>query len=339
MSVLCLPKGESMIKFKIICPLLFVLLLLPSFASASSILGAAGEYNVFTFGDMNVTSDTEGRVAVGGNFTASDYSVGVLAPQSSYSLVTGGDVDYIRGSINNGGIYSQGDVSLNNYTVFGDIHANGSVSYGPGGGTVTGGVIQNNSGLVSPVNFAAEESYLKSLSAELSQQSTSLGAELKYGANMYLTGDGTTALQVFHLDGAELLSATSLMLNDIAEGASLLLNISGDVSGLTNMGLSALTAFGDKVLFNFYDADILTLAGVGVWGSILAPHAAVSFNSGQINGTVIADYLTGSGQYNYNPYVGDGLGSTPVPEPGTLVLFSIGILGAYGVLRRRAANL
>ncbi len=39
--------------------------------------GLANDYNVFVFGDLNLSNtDAEGRVAVGGNATLSNYGVG-----------------------------------------------------------------------------------------------------------------------------------------------------------------------------------------------------------------------------------------------------------------------
>lgn len=38
-------------------------------------LGIAQDYNVFVFGDMNQSSDAEGRVAVGGNATFTNFGI------------------------------------------------------------------------------------------------------------------------------------------------------------------------------------------------------------------------------------------------------------------------
>ncbi|MEJ2200830.1 MAG: choice-of-anchor A family protein, partial [Desulfuromonadaceae bacterium] len=155
----------------------------------------------------------------------------------------------------------------------------------------------------------------------------------KWGSNMILTGDGASKVQVFQLDGADLLNSSVLLLNNVAADATLLLNVSGQSTGLTSMGLGALQAYGDRVLFNFFEADLLQLAGVGIWGSILAPFADIAQSQGIIHGTLIASSFAGTMQQNYNPFQGE-LG-TPVPEPSTLLLFLIGAWGVYRVSRRR----
>ena len=66
--------------------------------------GLANDYNVFVFGNMNMSNtDAEGRVAVGGNATLTNYGVGAgitpLPPANTDpSFVVGGNINVTGGS-------------------------------------------------------------------------------------------------------------------------------------------------------------------------------------------------------------------------------------------------
>lgn len=299
-----------------ICLALCLISFIPALVSASSILGTAGDYNTFVFNDFSNNSDTEGRLAVAGDAYLDGYAVGLKNTAGGDSLIVGGSLNmWNGGNIYNGDarVGATGIVPNYDFTPQGQYYVGGS----------------------SPIDFAKEETYLKSLSTSLSQQTTNGTAEYKWGSNMFLTGDGTSKLQVFELSGFELLNSTVLWLDNVADDATILLNVSGDVAGLTNMGLAALKDFSDSVLFNFYEADVLKLAGVGVWGSVFAPFADINNSEGVINGTIIASSFSGTMQQNHNPFTGEIPGPTPVPEPGTFALFMLGLLGGCAVWRRR----
>ena len=89
-------------RFSMLCAALAVALSALVAPAHASILGVAGEFNGFVFG--NLTShgqDTEGRLAVGGNLVASSYAVGsggigpavpITNPRTDV-LVVGGDLN------------------------------------------------------------------------------------------------------------------------------------------------------------------------------------------------------------------------------------------------------
>ncbi len=81
----------------------------------------ASDYNVFVFHDMNVwTSDSQGRVAAGGNISMSGgYSIGLLASPADYSMISGGNVYFGPGTVFNGGVFVGGNIQLQNYGVVG----------------------------------------------------------------------------------------------------------------------------------------------------------------------------------------------------------------------------
>jgi len=305
----------------------------PSYAT--TLLGDAALYNVFAFGDMNVGSDTQGRIAAGGNFSAQHYSIGLLSPAAQYSLVSGGDVYFRYGSIYHGGIFSEGNVTIGNHYVGGNVVANGTVTT-VAGGTVAG-TVQAGSSLAGPVDFTAAEIYLKGVSYDLSHG----------------TMNGTTTVSPWHaitLSGSDAVNLFSLSGTDLGDASSLTFDFASDEIGIVNVSgtscdFSGFGFFGggtaENILFNFYEATSLTIGSIGVRGSILAPYAHITFNSGVVNGSVIADSIVGGGQFNQNLFDHEiPNGSQPVPEPATMLLFGSGLAGlaATRLRKRKSGN-
>lgn len=317
---------------------------LPTLASASW-LSPADDYNLFLSGDLTSNSDTQGRIAAGGNITLNNYSVGLLSASSDYSLVAGGNVNFQSGSIHNGGTYSSGNTHLNHHSVAGNVTSQGNVSFGSGGGSVSGS-ISSNSLAASPANFASSFSYLNNASNTLGGMANTGAVFVNSGAgyaNITLTG--SSALNVFSIDSALLASATSLTF-DVGNNAALI-NVTGSSVSMGGFGINNGGNDGSNILYNFYEADSLSIENLGLFGSILAPDAELTFDSGQINGTVVAQSMYGSGQFNYNPFgYGDPfspqtpLPTAPVPvsEPQTLLLLGSGSLLLLGLNRRRKKN-
>lgn len=304
-----------------------------TFSHADTMLGVAADYNVFAFGDMNVTSDTQGRIAAGGNFSATNYSIGLLSSPAPYSLVAGGNVNFGPGTIYNGGIYSGGDVALHNYGVYGDVAAKGAVTRT--GGTVTGTVTAGTS-LAAPVDFTAAEIYLKGVSQDLSHRTVNgITTVSPWHA---ITLSGHDAVNTFYLSGADLGSASSLKF-DFASDEIGIVNVSGTSCDFSGFAFSG-AGLAENILFNFYEATALDVYGIGVRGSILAPYADITFASGVVNGTVIAESVYGGGQYNQNLFDHEIPGSQPVPEPGTILLLGSGLAGiaAKRIGRKRREN-
>ena len=95
-----------------------------------------------------------------------------------------------------------------------------------------------------------------------------------------------------------------LMTINVPNGSVVLVNIDGSdivwTGGLMVNGTSI-----NNVLYNFYEASMITIQGIDVRGSILAPCATVDFVTGVQNGQMIAKYLIGQGQYNCEPFLGN----------------------------------
>ncbi len=298
---------------------LFIALTISVPISHAGLLGPANDYNAFVFGDMTVwNSDSQGRIAVGGNVDVQFYGVGSLAAPDTYSIVSGGNVDYVSGSVQNGGIFAGGDVVLDHHTVNGDVTANGTISYGSGGGTVTG-TATPAAGATSPIDFISAYNTLSSTSNALKNM-TANGTT--YDPSWHaIKFTGTESVNIFDLDGSSLDNAVSMTF-DVAADSISIVNVSGTVNDFSGFGIN-LGGNGkvENILYNFYESTDLTIGNISIQGSILAANAAIDFNSANIDGTLIAGSITGKGQFHqhlFNPNV------PIVPEPVSTILFITG---------------
>ena len=254
------------------------------------IVSGIDEVNVIVLNDANPTgADTEGRMYVGGdaNFSGG-YSVGnperMDVDCSTYSLVVGGTLNFPSGSV-----------------------GTGMVAYGGADSTIGSGVnfacgYERNTDVVD----------FEALSENVHRYSDALALLEPTGTtgtgNGVITLVGTDPeLNVFYLDGTVLSSANAFSIQ-VPDESTVLVNISGTDVTMANMGFDVQGGLcrgeeGDmchNVLYNFYEAETLTVSGIGVQGSVLAPHADLVFTGGNIDGQVIVNNLTGDGEFH--PY-------------------------------------
>lgn len=318
------------------------LLLLPASLQATP-LGVAGDYNVFIFGDVNQRyTDTQGGVAVGGNASYEHMSVASHVYESlpHGDLVVGGDLDWSHGSVG----------WLNPSTPDSSDSKNGSIVVGgtakigldkDGYETVTYGSM--TSGM--PIDFVSEQQRLQSLSnywGNLSPNGTT--SILFDGDEIHLDG-ADPLLNIFSLDGAMLQQDLGFHIN-VPETATTLVNVSGLSSNLQNFGFFFNGAEGNNnpdfpdtsILYNFFEADALTIAGIEIHGSILAPFADILFYDGHIDGNLIARALEGDGEAHNELFDGDLPTPPAVPEPATIVLLGMGLIGAAIASKRNQSS-
>ncbi len=266
----------------------------PAGACIANPLGPAADYNVFVSGNFTSTaSDTQGRLAAGGNVSLTNYSIGAtLAPAdaSRDTLIVGGALNFHAGAVAHGNAVSHGTGTLE------------GVTFTSGNGYRQG----------TALDFGAAANTLRSDATGDAALPVNGTTAFQYN-QITLTGTDSR-LNIFTVSGANLSMANSLTINAPA-GSTALVNISGDTVRLQNEGFALHGVERTHVLYNFPQATALTLSNVGIDGSILAPFAAIAFDNGAITGQLIGASLTGSGQANNAPFAGCLPASSPTSSP------------------------
>ncbi len=252
-------------------------------------LGVAGAFNVFALHNfISSGSDTEGAIAVGNDLTLSNYSVNALGlAYHGLSAVVGGSLSFYGGSLHGTATYgaSQHSGQLSN----GDVVRKASPDF----------------------SFANEATRLTALSDQVATLATT-GSVTVQGGGLTFTGDGKSAVQVFSISGAQLMSASVSNFAKLSPGQTVIVNVTGSAAGFSGGTPNGFGAY--NTLFNFSNAQTLSFNNVGVWGSILAPRAQVNGGGGQINGNVIVKDWNSGVQINANHYfqlVSVTLGTSP----------------------------
>ncbi len=315
------------------CLLALATVMLPLASSPAQVLTP---YDLFVFHNFDHTqTETNGREAIGGNATLTNWRVGGSLPSdySDYSLVVGGNVTSNSGSVAAGRTYIGGtlDSTLTGFPL----------AYPP------------EIGGPSPVDFASDITRLTDISNNYAAMNTT-GATVLNGNQLQFIGGGP--LNIFSVSIAMLQSGTGAYEFVTPNGATDIVNVLGSSSssafnntgfffdctntsgigacqGGTNANTPAAAAL---TLWNFNTQDQLLLGGP-VHGSILAPNADVTFGYGDVVGTVVVGSATSNAEYYGNEdFVGE-LPTSSTPEPATFGLVALGLIGLAADTRRRRA--
>ncbi len=262
---------------------------LGSFTQAHATLSAASDFNLFALGNVNQNAtDIEGKAAIAGSASFSNMGIGSQLPNSNGSvdvLVVGGHLSFANGQVNAGNLVYGSSASLSNFGV-----PNGAIR------------------VDAPIDFITSAATLRQWATELDAL-VSNGSTVITPWNAILLTGSDTALNVFTLQASALASATSFNLLAPA-GSTVLINVEGTAVTMQNFGFLYSGVAREQVLFNMLDATSLTMQGISIEGSILAPWANTTFNNGQMNGQLITVNLQGGGELHHHPFTGT------LPPPG-----------------------
>jgi choice-of-anchor A domain-containing protein len=251
----------------------------PVTACLAAPLGTANEFNLFTLNNVTAFSGSVfGRTVIGGSANISNYGFGQSLTDSN------GQRD---------DLIVQTSLSFNGGQVY-----NGNIVYGTSASIAPDVVVPNGTVRQATIfNISQVTTELRSLSTRLSQLTTN---GVNSTANGALTLTGTNSVRnVFSVSPTQLEQAWGIFIN-IPAGSTALVNVSGANVSFSNKSVyinnvsSDVTPGQQGVVFNFHQATSLTVSGISVKGSILAPLALLNFTNGQINGSVIANQLSTS---------------------------------------------
>jgi choice-of-anchor A domain-containing protein len=246
--------------------------------TATSDVGRApipSTFSVLVKDTINGIVSAGGAIAAGGDVTLSSMSINGTAHQP-VGLIGGGRVNLSNGSIS-------GDVTY------------GVASTIPGTVTITG-----QKSLKTFDTRAAFQS-LASLSSLLAEETTNATVTASNGS-LQMTGT-RTGMNVFQVSADALAQSSSVQIT-VPSGAGALVNITGNATvSLQNKGVSLQGATAAALLWNIPRAAFVQISSIGLQGSVLAPRALVNFDSGSVNGTIVAAAFnsSGSGSLQFTP--------------------------------------
>ncbi|MDR7667184.1 choice-of-anchor A family protein, partial [Methanosarcina sp. Z-7115] len=279
------------------------LLTIPVTASTNP-FGTAENYNGFIFKNvLHNGGDVEGAFAVGGDTTLSSFGVGSSLPAggnpAGIGMVVGGNSTWNNGELFHGNMCVGGTVSHTSVTI-------------------DDGVLLNPS---TPINFTAEEIYLKSLSSYWASLPATPGTTviLQSWGRLDLTGTNSS-LNVFFVSNVQWQGTGEIQLV-VPSGSSVIINVEGTTDSLPhtppgyfgNMNFNGNNGGNawQTAIWNFYNMTNMSMSSVSWKGSLLAPYANFTYANGNVEGNLIAKSMTmpGSAELHLYPFIGD----VPVP--------------------------
>lgn len=342
----------------------------PVLAQSNQISGidALREWNLVVLGNLNSSSEVEGRTFVGGNLSGNSSNYGIRATTSANGqpgLTVVGDVTGGHKNLNNGsGAIVGGNVS-SGFNLNGPnqtVKVGGSIS----NTNVNQNIVQSNIGASNPafvVNLQQDKtrltSSLNSLSYEMGSLKSNSQLTIQGNRGTFTAQPDAKGMAVFNISAADLDKIGEIQFN--LNGAdTAIVNVSGRTINLNDNFLGGTNNLGEHVIWNFPEAESLKLSTA--WGgSVLAPLADAETRN-YIQGSAVFGNLTQNGEMHIGTFTGgysppgsstsssggttssggtssggsSSGGAVPVPEPGMFGLFALGVGGLLYMRRRRA---
>ena len=303
---------------------------------------------------------------VSGDVHANTVKLG--GPNSVYDSVS--NPTLYGSQVENGNVFAESSVELDSSEVNGTVTLNDVNNYTAINGSTATSVEQGSVSKadVNNIDFNA-------IAAEVTAQSQEFASISVNGTTTLSCTDANDSGQaVTCIDASWFSAADKGIVYDFSTTSYNIINVYGESVELFNTGFfnTAFTQeneyfrengqyrdndnnvgqrhdglYTNNILFNFVDADFLTLHSVGVKGSVLAPYAELSFYNGHVDGNVIANRLVtplvqliNDDGETYNAPTGQvnnyQFGAINVSEPASIALL-FGA-GCFMLARRRKAN-
>lgn len=325
---------------------------MPLMASPVTGTDAMREWNLIVLGDLQSSSEVEGRTFVGGDLSgsSSNYQIGAArpSPTGQPGLTVVGNVTGGVKNLNNGSGAVVGGNAQSGFNL------NGATQTVKVGGTINNTNVNQNivqSGLAaSNPDFASSLAAQGAVLAGSMKQLSATFSAMPANSQMEVSGNRATFNAAPNSNGMAVFSISDKDLNSVGEIAfnlngadTAIVNVSGSAIILDDNFLGGTAGLGEHVIWNFGEAQKLDQSTA--WGgSVLAPWAAAT-TVNYIQGSAVFGSLVQNGEMhlgaysgNYNPRTrtpGSDGDVTPVPEGAAWGLFLLGVGGL--LLRRRFA--
>ncbi|GLU56782.1 hypothetical protein Dfri01_62430 [Dyadobacter frigoris] len=280
-----------------------------------------GNFNAIVFGNLYATGgDTEGRLAVAGDFTApGSYSVGhgsigAPAPDNTDNFIVNGNF-----------------TNANNYSIVGNFIYN-TVTSGSQYPTHASGQGTNIGPITNRLTFGTLKTNYINLSNTLAAiPATGTVVYTDYGNYVDIQLNGTPAsTNVFSLT-LPTGKTFGLTFNNIPAASQILVNVTNKIVDIN--GGSMPDGYRTRMLFNFPLATNISLASYALQAAVLAPSADLTGNGGNINGqAVIGGNVEQTNGFEFHNLCSSFTTPTATPLPVTLTSFSVQKEGIQAIL-------